>query len=98
MRLPHGRNIRPSSFRKSQVESDLTLDKAKQMISQCEAFKAQQQILKGKEKEETLLHAVDKYALRRKLQPYHYKFWYVQVELDPVKQLKIKSGSFSEEN
>ena len=50
-----------------QMEPDLTLDKAKQMIRQCEAVKAQQEILKGKEKEEISLHAVDKYAPRRKL-------------------------------
>ena len=50
-----------------QMEPDLTLDKAKWMIRQREAVKAQQEILKGKEKEEISLHAVDKYAPRRKL-------------------------------
>ena len=49
------------------MEPDLTLDKAKRMIRQREAVKAQQEILKGKEKEEISLHAVDKYAPRRKL-------------------------------
>ena len=50
-----------------QMEPDLTLDKTKWMIRQCEAVKVQQQILKGKEKEEISVHAVDKYAPRRKL-------------------------------
>ena len=46
-----------------QMEPDLT----KWMIGQCGAVKAQQGILKGKEKEDISLHAVDKYAPRRKL-------------------------------
>ena len=49
-----------------QMELDLTLDKTKRLICQCKAVKAQE-ILKDNEKEEISLHAVDKYAPRRKL-------------------------------
>ena len=50
-----------------QMEAELTLDKAKQLIRQREAVKEQQEVLKKPVKEETSLDAVAKTVPRRKL-------------------------------